>query len=905
MTTQSVWFASVCIAAAVVAARTTEAREALFHVSPNGNDGWSGRLAEPNGARTDGPLATIGRAREAVRALRQAGRLTQPVVVRIRGVHRLAEPLVLTPEDSGTEKCPVTYTAYPGGKPVLSGGRPITGWRKGEGKLWTAHIAEAKAGKWYFRQLFVNGRRAQRARAPNKGYLRVTGLVDPKPGAKWNKGVDRFRFTPGDIKPWHDLHNVEVVVYHSWNTSRVRIASVDEKQGIVTFTGPTIFRPLGWDPEQRYYVENARELLDEPGEWYLDRETGTLTYWPLPGEDMAKAEVVAPQLAELVRFQGDAELGLWVEHIRLLGLSFQHADWTLGEKGYGDPQAAVTVPAVVSAKGTRQCTVEGCEVAHVGTYGIWFSRGCKDNRIEQNHIHDLGAGGIRIGEAVMAKTDTAESTRNVIANNYIHDGGHIYPAGIGIWLAHASHNTIGHNEIHSLNYSGMSIGWNWSDAPTRTHHNVIEHNHIHHVVRGVLSDAGGIYTLGTQIGGVIRNNVIHDIFPYMGRPAMAWGIYPDQGSNGLLIENNIVYNTLTGGIMNTGMQGNVIRNNIFAHSSRQAAWRWQWQKDPPTRFERNIFYLTQGDLFHMDGGLRDRKSLWDYNLFWRTDGKELLLYFDTFEEWRAKGMDRHSAVADPKFVDAARYDFRLKPDSPALKLGFKPIDTSRNGLIGPPEWVNLPKQAKFPPTVLPPLPPPPPPVTVHDDFETAAVGAPPSQAKLYEEGKGDSIRVTDEAAATGKRSLKFTDAPGLEHVWNPHVFYQPHFREGRATLSFHLRVEKGAIVSHEWRDATQPYHVGPSIQIDAGGALLANGTRVATVPFGTWVRIQIACGLGKKTSGAYDLTVTLPGEAPKAFRRLACGSARFRSLEWLGFVSNAADKTVFYLDNIGLDLVDQ
>jgi hypothetical protein len=252
--------------------------------------------------------------------------------------------------------------------------------------------------------------------------------------------------------------------------------------------------------------------------------------------------------------------------------------------------------------------LEDCEIAHVGTYGVWFGRGCKDNRIERNHIHDLGAGGVRIGEARMAEHDVAEASENVVTNNYIHDGGHVYAAGVGLWLAQSSHNTISHNEIHSFDYSGISVGWNWNEAPNRTHNNTIEYNYVHHVVRGVLSDAGGIYMLGVQPGTVIRNNIFHDIWPYMGRPAMAWGIYFDQGSRGMLVENNIVYHTLTGGLMNTGRPDNTVRNNIFALSARHAVWRWRQEGDPPSTVERNIFYLTQGELFHNDAGRTDDRT---------------------------------------------------------------------------------------------------------------------------------------------------------------------------------------------------------------------------------------------------------------------------------------------------------
>ena len=409
-----------------------------FYVAPEGNDAWSGDLPQPNAERTDGPFATLGRAQQAGRERRHEGGRTAGVTVRIRGEHRLSRPMVFTPEDSGTAEHPVIYTAYPDETAVLSGGRVIAGWQKADGPLWSVELPEVKTGNWYFRQIFVDGCRARRARSPNEGYFHVESLVDEPPGVRWNVGVEKFRFKSRDIKPWNDLTNVEVVVYHSWNTSRVRIASVDEQNRVVMFTGPTVFRPLAWDPEQRYYVENARELLDTPGEWYLDQGSGTLFYWPLPGEDMTRAEVVAPVLGELLRFDGDPDSGKFVDYVYVEGLSFQHADWVLGAKGYGDPQAAVTIPAAVMADGARHCRFEGCEVTRVGTYGVWFRRGCKDNRIVQNHIHDLGAGGVRIGEPAMAATDTAESSRNLVSNNYIHDGGYVYPAGVGFWLPTAA-----------------------------------------------------------------------------------------------------------------------------------------------------------------------------------------------------------------------------------------------------------------------------------------------------------------------------------------------------------------------------------------------------------------------------------------------------------------------------------
>ncbi|MBM4083727.1 MAG: hypothetical protein FJ272_02970, partial [Planctomycetes bacterium] len=871
----------VCVAL-MSCALGEDSMKADHYLATNGNDAWSGRLAEPNRDKTDGPFATFTRVQKALREA-SVRRAERPLTILIRGgTYRLTEPIRLSAADSGAKDAPVTFAAYPGEKPVFSGGRPVTGWRRGEKGVWTAQLEDVKNGKWHFRELFVNGRRAVRARSPNEGFFKVVELAekDKKAGARWNEGVDAFKFKPGDLKAWAKPNEVEVVVLHSWNTSRMRIASVDEKEGLVTFTAKTTFRPLAWDPDQRYYVENAPEALDSPGEWYLDRETGALNYWPLPDEDMAKAEAIAPVLQDLVRFEGEPETGAFVQHVCLSGLSFQHSDLPLPPQGYrGDPQAAVTIPAAVMLWGALDCSLEKCEIAHVGGYGLWLHRGSKRNRVVQCHIHDLGAGGVRIGEAVMAKDDVCEASHNLLSNGYIHDGGHVYPEGVGLWLAQSSHNEVSHNEIHSFNYSGMSVGWNWNDAPNRTSRNLIEHNHVHHVVRGMLSDAGGIYTLGTQLDTVIRNNIFHDIFPYMGQPAMAWGIYFDQGSNSMVVENNIVYNMLTGGIMQTSAPAMVIRNNIFALSAWHAAWRWKYEKGPPSTVERNIFYLTQGELFHSDGGQSDFETKWDHNLYWRTDGKPMLFYEHTLEEWQAKGVDRHSLVADPLFVDPANGDFRLKPDSPALKLGFEPIDTSANGLIGEPAWVSLPKQTQPAKTTLPPLPPEPAPVNVDDGFEDTPVGQRPKLATVHEE-KDASIRVTEEVAAEGKRSLKFTDAPGLTHLWDPHLYYVPRFKEGRADLTFDLRVEPGAIVVHEWRDNKQPFNIGPSLRIEASGQLLANGKPIANLPPSQWVRFELHCGLGTKANAKYDLIVTLGG-ARKEFPQLDCGSAKFKRLDWL------------------------
>jgi hypothetical protein len=194
-------------------------------------------------------------------------------------------------------------------------------------------------------------------------------------------------------------------------------------------------------------------------------------------------------------------------------------------------------------------------------------------------------------------------------------------------------------------------------------------------------------------------------------------------------------------------------------------------------------------------------------------------------------------------------------------------------------------------------------VPVNDGFEQTAVGQPPALAVVCVEGRGDLLQVTDETAAGGSRSVKFVDAPGMEHVFNPHAFYTPHFREGRATLGFDLRLGPGAVVCHEWRDAAQPYRVGPSFCVRPDGKLTAGGKHLTDVPIGAWFHVEIGCGLGGQAGGTYALAITVPGQPLKSFPSLPCGTPEFKTLEWLGFVSLAAEKTVFYLDNVALTLL--
>ncbi|NQT21685.1 MAG: right-handed parallel beta-helix repeat-containing protein [Planctomycetes bacterium] len=670
-----------------------------IYVSPDGNDKrWTGNVPEPTPDGKRGPLASIDGARKAVRRLRASGELRGPVTVWLRGGrYFLDDPVIFTPEDS----CPVTYASYPGEEAILDGGRRISGWREGQvnGRTaWVAHIPEVAEGTWYFYQLFANGRRRTRALMPKEGLYWIEGVpgVEPKEMYKRSK-VDTFHCAPGDIQNWKNLTDVEVVILHFWNEERLPIGSFDEDTRLVKSrrTNVRAFIDDVGDRFPKYYVENIFEALTEPGEWYLDRNDGKLYYIPMPGETPDTCEIIAPRLTQLLRFDGRPDDGEYVEWIRFERLAFEHADWTRlnadGESS-GCSQAAADIDGVVRFEGARNCAIEDCRIAHVGWTGLELADGCTACRIVGNEIFDVGACGIKINGSAAKQPLCRRTGNNHFTDNYIHDGGQVSHSGVGILLMHSFANEVSHNHICNFHYTGISLGWEWSFAENVSRDNSVRKNHIHDIGTGWLSDMGGIYTLGVQSGTTLRGNLIHDIRKsnYGG-----WGIYNDEGSAHMVVEDNIIYNTDSHPYhMHVGREVTV-RNNIFAFGKMgqvalsNAGGAGLYGK--AFTVERNIL-ISNGQPMQWGGYwgfFRLHGIISDLNLLWDVQGKPFTFeeandkYHTTkvfdFDEWKAFGHDQHSIAADPKCKDPLNYDFTLADDSPAFAFGFRPIDMSDVG----------------------------------------------------------------------------------------------------------------------------------------------------------------------------------------------------------------------------------
>jgi Right handed beta helix region len=560
--------------------------EIPFYVSPSGNDGNPGTVSQP--------FLTLERARVAVRTVNQG--MNEDVVVYLRGgFYPLSSTVVFDQNDSGFNGFNVVYRAYPGERPLLSGGRLITGWTAVGGGTYRAN-----AGSVRFRQLYVNGVRAIRARQPNAGsYYQVRF---------WDIGGRRIEVASNEISNWQSLNQVEMVIIGGGvNQTNLRVQSFSPSGGsgaLVTGMEPERTRlfqqtypPKG--PGLPFFFENAFELLDAPGEWYLNTSTNQVFYRPRAGEDMATAVAVAPQIETLVRLQGT--LAAPVHHIQFRGINFEYSNWLRpNSEGFVGDQGCVIFtqvlpddeissypghrhPAAVHVEAATNIVFERNVLHHLGSSGINFYMAVQDSQFVGNVIADASACGVAVDLNLEGNPSDSRkiSRRNVIKNNYITRTGRDYYQSVGIGVTYTDGSVIEHNELHDTSYSGISVGWGWDNVANAARDNLVRYNNIYDTNK-LMSDGAGIYTLSRQPGTLLAENYVHDIVrtPSVQGGFNISGIYLDEGSSQITVRDNVLLNTADRKLFQNGNgPGNTLTNNdgssssVIANAGLEAAYR--------------------------------------------------------------------------------------------------------------------------------------------------------------------------------------------------------------------------------------------------------------------------------------------------------------------------------------------
>jgi Right handed beta helix region/GH141 insertion domain len=528
--------------------------QADYYIAVTGEDSYSGTKQNP--------FATFQRAFKAVEKEVAKG-LKKNIVVEIQtGVYEIENGLEIGPEVSGNKKYSITYKVARGSRVIISGGETITGWKKEPDGLWSAPL-ETKAGskEGVVREtleFYVSGQRRSRSRFPNKGYLKVE-----------KSGPDNrtsFTFNENDIDEFPLGPQAEILFLHDWSTSRIGIQSIDFQKREMVFKNPIgcsarHYRINHFEKHPRYRLENDIAFLDESGEWFHDVEKGRIYYKPVANESFENFEGVVPVAKSLLVIKGADEKK--VQNVQFKGIQFSYCAWSIPEGGYAAGQAGFhekrdgsksgvlreIIPSAITINNAENCVLDSCVVSHLGGSGIWLESQCDNCSIRNSVIADVAGNGILVGEDHNRKIKgkvwwhlhpEQVSKHNIVHSNLIKKCGVLYRGCLGIWVGIAQKTEITQNTLSYLPYTGISLGWIWNPKPSPCQGNIVSKNHIHHVMQE-LSDGGGIYTLGRQPGTKLIQNWIHDIPLNLGR-AESNGMFLDEGTTGILIKENVIYN---------------------------------------------------------------------------------------------------------------------------------------------------------------------------------------------------------------------------------------------------------------------------------------------------------------------------------------------------------------------------
>lgn len=616
-----------------------------------------------------------------------------PVIIWMRGgTYRLEATVRIRFTDSH----PIVITSFPGEQAVLDGSKAIDGWEEQQingSRAWVTRLQDVAAGDWFFRQLFVNGKRATRATLPESGYF----LVEDSLGGLENRFANQFMLSPRDFGDFYNTKDIEVSVMHYWINHRLAIEAYDPTTGMIRTINKTTYplieaHPFHGHGTARYRLENVREGLDAPGDWYLDGTTGDLTYLPKDGETFENTSISAPHLVQLIRVEGELERGRLVENVRMVNLTFQNTAIDFFAHNGTHNNAVNSGPGVIAFHASRNCSVEDSFFRNIGEYGVQLDFGSSLVTVAGNLFEDMGCGAIKAEGGWLATGAPAirRTWMNWFTDNTIQRGGRIFHGSPGIVVNKPGGTIIAHNRIEDFYYNGISLGGGplnqFTGVETR-----IENNHVFNIGQGELSDMGAIYVHGTAGGVVIRGNVAHDV------AAKVYGgsvLYLDSAASHILVEDNLFHSANTHVINSKGRE-NIIRNNILAFGKAGIIRRAEYKPgDMNTLVVTKNILLTNGAPLYRSMPethiLKTGGIVSEGNLIWDIGNTDLFVsrpqHFRkpdirfSFEDWKQQTRnDRLSVIADPLMRDPLNADFTLASPDAVERIGFAMPDFSKVG----------------------------------------------------------------------------------------------------------------------------------------------------------------------------------------------------------------------------------
>ena len=703
------------------------AEEVMFYVSPTGDDSNIGSIKSP--------FATIEKAKLAVRELSSEEREKNITVFLREGTHIVAETVVFGLEDSGNEGTKISYEAYQDETPIISSGIAVKGWEKlkdypsslpevAKGNVWVAEIPEG-LGRFYTMfdgETSIPTTHKEGFTFKDIKYKRAKSMNVYDDADRYL--LRKLEFEGGVLKNWPNLEDIEVgFAPVPWTMNILQLESVDEEAGIAWTVLEANAPPAAKKSHTQPWVENVIDHLDTPGHWVVNTQERKIYYWPKEGEP--SENIVVPKLKEYFRVEGkidyEGATDIPTKNIDFKGLTFMHGErdtWWKGHKGWGiqhDWDKFDRGNAMLRFRGAENCEVSECRFTNSGGSAIRLDLYAQNITIHNNMIDFVGHMGILLCGYGPGTKDVNKN--NTITNNVIHHVGRVMKMGAAVFAWQSGSNVISNNLMHHLprkavgicgirvpilqkreidfDEASKTIRWNEIDkaiaeegtfwqryAPfSHAKNNIVEFNEVYRALEE-LADGSALNVSGAGEGNIMRNNYAHHITSH------ASGVMrTDDWQRGTTFENNIIYMANVSAIVHKGL--NHIVNNIIVDCSSKESIRFasypDEEADYGSKIQHNIFYESKDAIKYYNISYRASEGISkpedcnaDKNIFYCAGNVDIAKKY--VESKREDGIEKNSIVADPLFIDIANANFQLKPESPALRLGFKQIDMSKIGL---------------------------------------------------------------------------------------------------------------------------------------------------------------------------------------------------------------------------------